>query len=221
MPHKVRIIQKSWLTHDVMQFKLSKPHGYKFIAGQAIEASLDQPEFKDVWSPFTFTSLSTDDLLELTIKMYPDHKGLTLALSKLNDNDQILITDPFTTFKNNGPGVFIAGGTGITPFIALIRQMYVDGEVAGSTLFFANKTGKDIFLADEFRKMLGDKFINILSREQKNPYLHGHVDKAFLQKHISNFNQPFYLCGPDNFAEDISACLKESGASAEMVNLST
>ena len=220
MTHKVKIVHKQWLTHDVMQLKMERPEGFSFKAGQAIEASLEQPKFENVWSPFTITSLSNEEFLEFTIKTYPKHERLTLALSKLNEGDSCLITDPWDSFKNKGAGVFIAGGTGVTPFIALLRKMYSDGEIGKSSLFFANKTEKDIFHFDEFRKMLGDNFINILSREKKEPYLHGHIDKAFLKKHISNFNQPFYLCGPDGFAKDIQVYLKELGAGDDMVNIS-
>jgi hypothetical protein len=220
MTHKVKILKKTQLTHDVIQFKLEKPNGFSYTEGQAIEASLDKQEFKDEWHPFTFTSLKNESFLELTIKIYKQDEGLTLALSKLKEGEELLITDPFDTFHNKGAAVFIAGGTGITPFIALLRRLYVDGEINGSKLFFANKTEKDIFLYDEFSKMLGQNFVNILSREHKEPYLYGRINIDFLEKHFDNFNMPFYICGPKGFAEDISKHLKELGAGDDLVNIS-
>ena len=220
MDHQVKIIHKKWLTHNVMQLRLEKPEKYSFEAGQALEATIDHPEFKDYKSPFTLTCLNDQDFLELTIKVYPKHEGLTLALSKLYEGDHFTISAPFDTFKNQGAGVFIAGGTGVTPFIALLRQMYKDHKIGGSSLFFANKTEKDIFLNDEFNKMLGDNFVNILSQEKKAPYLHGKIDTAFLKKHLADFKQPFYLCGPENFAEDIQKSLRELGAGEELIQVS-
>jgi ferredoxin-NADP reductase len=220
MEHKIKIIQKLWLTHNVMQFTMEKPDGFTFSAGQAVEITLDDPKFKDDWHPFTLTSLNRNENLEFTIKSYPKHNGMTLALSKLDKGDYFIITDPWDSFKNKGPGVFIAGGTGITPFIALLRQMQVDDKVDGSTLIFSNKSEKDILLYHEFKEMLGDNFINVLTEEKMEPFLYGRIDKDFLQKHISDFNQPFYLCGPDNFAEEIKAYLKELGAVDALVNVS-
>lgn len=220
MEHKLKIKHKQWLTHNVMQFTLEKPDGFTFIAGQAIEATLDDPKFKDDWHPFTLTSLNKNEFLEFTIKSYPKHQGMTLALSKLEEGEHFIITDPWDTFKNNGPGVFIAGGTGVTPFIALLRQMEVDGNINGSKLIFSNKSEKDIFLYHEFKRILGDNFINVLTEEKMEPFLFGRIDKAFLKKHISDFNQPFYLCGPDGFAEDIKGYLKELGAGDDLVNIS-
>ena len=220
MEHEAKIKDKKWLTHDVIQFTIEKPENFSYSAGQAIEATLNDPKFKDDWSPFTLTSLNRDEYLQFTIKIYSDHKGMTLALAKLNVGESFIITDPWDSFKNKGPGVFIAGGTGVTPFIALLRQMNVDGNVKGSTLIFSNKTGKDIFLYDEFKRILGEKFINVLTREKKEPYLYGRINKEFLKNHIFNFNQPFYLCGPDNFADDIMKYLKELGAADDLVNIS-
>jgi ferredoxin-NADP reductase len=220
MEHTVQIKHKKWLTHDVLQFKTEKPQNFTYTAGQAVEITLNDPKFKDDWAPFTLTSLNRDDDLEFTIKIYPDHDGMTLALSKLKEGESFVITDPWDSFKYKGPGVFIAGGTGVTPFIALLRQMEADGNIGGSTLLFSNKTENDIFLFDEFKKMLGDNFINILTREEKKPYLHGRINKAFLKNHISSFDQPFYLCGPDNFAEEIKKHLVALGAGEKMVNIS-
>jgi len=220
MSHKVEILNKEWLNYNVMRLEVERPAGFDYEAGMAIEATLDETGFEDKWSPFTMTSLPTQDELEFTIKVYPEHEGLTLALSKLNEGESYLISDPFETFKNKGPAVFIAGGTGVTPFIALLRQLEVDDEIDGSRLFFANLREKDIFMADEFTRMLGKNFLNVLEKEDKKPYLHGLIDKAFLKKHIENFDQPFYLCGPPGFSEDIGEYLKELGAGDDLVNVS-
>ena len=220
MSHKVEILNKEWLTHNVIQLKLERPEGFEYKAGQAIEATLDETGFEDKWSPFTMTSLPTQEKLEFTIKVYPEHKGLTLALSKLNKGESFLISDPFDTFQNKGPSVFIAGGTGVTPFIALLRQLEVDDKVGSSRLFFANKKEKDIFMADEFTQMLGKNFVNVLGEEDKEPYLHGLIDKDFLKKHIDDFDQPFYLCGPPGFSDDIAGYLKELSVGDDLLNTS-
>ena len=220
MSHKVEILNKEWLTHNVIQLILERPEGFKYKAGQAIEATLDETGFEDKWSPFTMTSLPTQEKLEFTIKVYPEHKGLTLALSKLNKGESFLISDPFDTFQNKGPSVFIAGGTGVTPFVALLRQLEVDDKVDSSRLFFANKKEKDIFMADEFTQMLGKNFVNVLGEEDKEPYLHGLIDKDFLKKHIDDFDQPFYLCGPPGFSDDIAGYLKELSVGDDLLNTS-
>jgi ferredoxin-NADP reductase len=217
MNHEIQILSKQQLTHDVIQFHFQRPAGYEFNAGQAIELMLHQPGKGP--APFTFTGLNSSPYLELTIKIYEAHHGLTLALSQLNIGDKVLITDPWDSFHNKGSGVFIAGGAGITPFIALLRQLRVDKALGKSWLFFSNKTRDDIFMHDELKKILGDRYVDVITRDS-NGNITGHIDEAFLRRNISDFKQPFYVCGPPGFTEAIQQTLVKIGAAEQMVNIS-
>jgi ferredoxin-NADP reductase len=66
-----------------------------------------------------------------------------------------------------GEGVFIAGGAGVTPFIAILRQLQAENKIANNKLIFTNKTANDIILKKEFNDMLGKNFINTLTDEQR------------------------------------------------------
>jgi ferredoxin-NADP reductase len=46
-------------------------------------------------------------------------------------------------------------------------------------------------------------------------YLHTRIDRSFLQEQITNFHQPFYICGPDQMVIDLSSTLQELGANPE------
>jgi ferredoxin-NADP reductase len=218
MNHEVKIIGKQRLNHDVIQFCLERPIGYDFTAGQAIELSVTKPIFIGP-APFTFTGLNTSPYLELTIKIYELHNGLTAALAKLNLDDSVNITEPWDSFKNNGPGVFIAGGAGITPFIALLRQMQVEGNVDGSWLFFSNKTPEDVFLHTELKAILSDRYVDVITRDKKGLKTQ-HIDETLLKKNVKDFSQPFYVCGPPRFVEVLQGILQKIGASEQMVNVS-
>lgn len=217
MRHPVKILNKKKLNHDVIQLHLKRPRGYQFNAGQAIELTLEKPERLGP-SPFTFTGLNGAADLELTIKIYEEHGGLTAALSKLHAGDDVFITDPWDSFINKGAGVFIAGGAGVTPFIAMLRQMHADGSIGDSLLFFSNKTSDDIFLHDELKNMLQDHYIDILTRENNGSP--ERIDEALLHKHIKRTNQPFYVCGPPGFIDAIQHLLTKIGAREEAVNIS-
>ena len=88
-----------------------------------------------------------------------------------------------------------------------------------SKLLFANKDQKDIFLYEELSLMLRTNFINILSREKKDNFLYGHINPKILKDQISRPNQPFYICGPGNFAEQIRDQLLELGIDKDMINI--
>lgn len=107
MQHTVKIIEKSWITHDVICLRLEKPLNYSFYAGQAIEVSLENPRFQGENAPFTLTGLSSEKYLELIFKVYAEHEGMTLEISKLMEGDQLMIGDAWDSYKNLGPGMFI------------------------------------------------------------------------------------------------------------------
>lgn len=212
MEEIVKIISVEPVTHDVKHYRVEKPKGYKFQPGQATEVAINQEKWKDEKRPFTFTSLNEWPHLEFTIKSYRDHNGVTNDLDHLQPGDELIIHDVWGAIAYNGPGYFIAGGAGITPFIAIFRQLYKDNMIDDNELFFSNKTSADIIMKDEFEKILGDKAHFILTQEgNKKEY----IDKAFLQKHIKDFSKPFYICGPDKMVEVISNILQESGAKPE------
>ena len=220
MQHTTKIIEKSWLTHEVICLRLERPFKYSFKAGQAIEVSLENPRFQGEDAPFTLTGLSSEKYLELILKVYTEHNGMTLEISKLKVGDGLIIGDAWDSYKNLGPGFFIAGGTGITPFVAILRQLNVENRLSDSKLLFANKTEQDIFLQQELTQMLGKNFINILSRQKKDNFLYGHINSQILKDQISRPNQTFYICGPGNFAEQIRDQLLELGIDKDMIIIS-
>ncbi|MBP9079215.1 MAG: flavodoxin reductase [Flavobacteriales bacterium] len=219
MEFPVTVLKKEQLTHDVVRLTLARPKGYDFFAGQAIDFRLDRPEVKDKVSPFTFTGLNTADHLELTIKCYPAHHGMTEQVAKLQAGDEVIISEPFDTVALKGPGIFIAGGTGATPFIAILRQLQADGKLPGNAFFFFNKKKEDVFMEDEFRGMLGKDFHPVLSSEAAPGYLNGMVNTDFLKSHITNFKQPFYTCGPEGFVNAVKNALVHLGASENMIDV--
>ncbi|MFH5884031.1 FAD-binding oxidoreductase [Halalkalibaculum sp. DA3122] len=214
MSYTVDITGIEQVTHDVKRFKTEKPEGYEFEPGQATELSVNKEGWADEKRPFTFTSLNEEPELEFTIKIYDDHDGVTKQIDRLQAGDQFIIGDPWGTIQYKGPGVFLAGGAGVTPFIAILRDRYENGEIEGNKLIFSNKTEKDIILKEEFEQILGDNFINVITDEPTSDYIYldGFIDKAFLENQIDDFDQPFYICGPMPFNMAMMDYLEELGA---------
>ncbi len=217
MEHIAKILMTEFVTHDVKRFLVERPEGYDFQPGQATEVSLNVPGYEDKKRPFTFTSLAKDLVLEFVIKGYFDHDGVTRKLHSLVPGDELILRDVWGAITYKGPGVFLAGGAGITPFIAILRQLRTDGRLEGNRLIFSNKTARDVILWQEFQEMLGANLTLTLTRQDAPGTLHSRIDKAFLQKHVEDFSQNFYVCGTDGFVKDIRAALKNLGAQAESV----
>lgn len=225
MSYIVKILSKTPVTHNVNHYRVEKPAGFKFSPGQATEVSINKPGFEDKKHPFTFTSLNEESTLEFTIKSYPvvefpEHEGVTEKLATLVSGDELIIDDPWGTIQYKGAGVFIAGGAGVTPFIAILRQLHKDNKLKGNKLFFSNKTEKDIILKEEFDKMFKDSsedLVYTLTREENPKYEHGRINKQFLEKKLPGFKGHFYICGPKPMKFELIEIAKELRASVDSI----
>jgi ferredoxin-NADP reductase len=217
--HIVKIISIEPITHDVKRFRVEKPEGFSFMPGQATEVSINVPELREEKRPFTFTCLNSDPYLEFTIKIYSSHNGITNELGKLKQGAELIIRDVWGAITYKGKGVFIAGGAGITPFIAIFRDLRVKNKIPGNTLVFANKTKGDIILGEEFSRLLGKSFINILSDEKAEGYFHGMINETFLKDNIPDFNTNFYVCGPPPMIDAVMKQLANLGVAEKSVTL--
>lgn len=215
MEHQVTIKDVHEETHDVRSFIVEKPKNYSFVPGQGAQIALDKEGWRDEARPFTFCSLRDDPHLEFVIKIYSDHDGMTNQLGDVEPGDQFLLGNAWGAIQYKGPGVFLAGGAGVTPFIAILRDLYRKNKIDGNKLLFSNKTEEDIILQDEFQQMLGDNFINTLTREENPAYEQGRIDKQMLQKYIDDFDQHFYLCGPMQFVKELMSDLKDLGVETD------
>ncbi|WP_121809077.1 FAD-binding oxidoreductase [Mucilaginibacter kameinonensis] len=217
MEQIVKILSAKYVTHNVRQFRLEKPSGYSFIPGQATELSINTEGWQDEKRPFTFTCLNSDDYLEFTIKTYTDHNGVTNQLGKLNVGDEVIIRDVWGAIEYKGEGYFIAGGAGITPFLAILRQLNNDGAIGNNKLFFSNRTDKDIILADELKSILGENAHFSITNQKDSMYDTRRINADFLKAEIKDFSKHFYVCGPDAMVEEISSLLSDLGADTESV----
>lgn len=208
---KVQVKQVEKTTHDVMHIRTEKPDGMNFTPGQAADVALDDPKWKDEKRPFTFTSLPSQEDLEFNIKVYPEHNGVTEQIGKLEAGDHLLLGEVFGAIEYKGTGVFLAGGAGITPFIAILKDLQKEGKIRGNKLIFANKTKADIILQNYFDDILGSDFINILSREEDSKYKHGHIDKNLIADNSDVKNSIYYLCGPPPMMDAVLEALDSLG----------
>lgn len=199
----VKIQSIKHITHDVLQLVTEKPEKYNFTPGQATEVSINKPDWKEKKNPFTFTCLPKDDFLEFNIKTYPAHKGVTNELLTLKEADELILHEVFGAISYKGEGVFIAGGSGITPFISIFRDLHAKNKIGNNKLIFANKTKADILLEQEFTDLLGKNFINILSNEKAEGYANGQITEEFLKAYVNETIQNVYVCGPPLMMEAV------------------
>lgn len=215
--HIVKVTHVSHLTHDVLKIQTERPANYAFLPGQATEVAINKEKWMQQKRPFTFTCLPDSDYLEFNIKTYPTHYGVTNELLQLKVDDELLVHDVWGTIHYQGEGTFIAGGAGVTPFIAILRWLNAENKLGSNTLLFANKTERDIILREEFEEMLGKNFVNILSDQRTFEHAYGQINEDFLKKHITDLSKKVYLCGPEPMMDAIEKQLASIGVDSNQI----
>jgi len=222
--YSVKVLKTDSLTHNVKRFVVEKPNGYTFSPGQATEVSINKRSLEKDLRPFTFTSRPDDSHLEFIIKIYEDRNGLTEKLSHVVAGDELLIHEVFGTIHYEGPGLFIAAGAGITPFISIFRQLYfgassnLNQQLTGNTLLFANRTERDIILKDELKEMLKSNYHDIIELPASGES-GMRIDRNLLELYATPGIGNCYVCGPEKFTEVMVNDLKSLGVSKAQIIL--
>jgi hypothetical protein len=212
MPHSSKILSISPVTHDVRCIRLAKPDKYSFVPGQATDISIDKDGWRGETRPFTFTSLNSDPYLEFTIKCYNERDGVTKKIGQLVTGDELILEEPWGAIRYKGEGYFIAGGAGITPFMAIFRQLHQVGLIGKNKLFFSNKTAADIIYRDELIRIFEDKVVFVLTDQGERHHAVDFIDGNFLKTQVARFDACFYVCGPDPMVQAINEILIKAGA---------
>ena len=218
MDYRAVLLMSEPVTHDVRRYIIERPAGFDFAPGQGVMMALDRPGWERVRRSFTPTSLPRDRVLEFTVKTYPDHMGLTRELAGLAPGAEVLLSRPFGTLAYRGPGTFIAGGAGLTPFLAMLRELARTEHLDGHRLIQASRTRADIICPQELRFYLGERCHFLCSRAGGGECDGtGRVDRDYLAQVLDTTDQHFYVCGPPGFVGDVTRALADLGAAADQL----
>jgi ferredoxin-NADP reductase len=207
----VPILSVETVTRDVKAYRVEKPAGYAFMPGQATEVAVSRSGWEAEARPFTFTSRTADPWLEFTIKSYRGRDGVTKLLDTLKPGDRLILHDVWGALTYRGPGLFLAGGAGITPFLSIFRDLKDKGGIAGNRLLFANKMEADVIRGAELRSLLGENFVSLLSEAPAAGHRSGMIDGPLLDKELALNPEHVYLCGPDPMMDAVSELVRRAG----------
>lgn len=206
MPYHITLEEIKPLTETVFQMRTTRPDGYSFAPGQYAELAVDQPGFREEFRPFSFTSRPQDRELEFVFRVHHAHGGVTAQLAQVKPGTALLIENPGGTITYQGPGCFVAGGTGITPFLSIFRTHRDDGDFDRNLLLFANKTERSGFLTDELVGLFGNRAHLVVTHEPASHGESGFIDLEYLRP-FATAAERFYVCGPDEMVKEVCSAL--------------
>lgn len=204
-----------------MAFHFEKPPGFTFTAGQFADVTLiDPPETDAEGNVRTFSIASPPFENELVFTTRMRDTAFKRSLKRVPLETQVNIGSPagsFTLHKNPAkPGVFLAGGIGITPFISIVRQADHDRLPHKLHLFYSNRRPEDAAFLNtlqtlettnpNFRLICTMTEMSKSKREWKGET--GLIDREMLSRHLANLQGPiYYVAGPPPMVAGLKAML--------------
>lgn len=153
-PHEVILQGHESVAQGTLAFRFSKPAGFEFFAGQAVDVELGDPAGL---MRHTFSLTGAPRETDLTIATRMRNSQFKRVLGTLPVGARVQLEGPFGSFTlhedRTRPAVFIAGGIGITPFRSILRDELPKAEGAPIVLFYSNPRPEDAAFLDELRTL--------------------------------------------------------------------
>ncbi|PND54257.1 2-polyprenylphenol hydroxylase [Mycobacterium sp. ENV421] len=194
-----------------------------FLPGQFARIVLANGVSRD----FSMANMPDDSRrLEFFIRVYPDGEFSSYIGNGAQPGEQISLHGPrgkFVLRDNEHTPVFIAGGTGLAPVLAMLRQMAASQPNRPAVVIFGNTNLGDVFCTQEL-KALGQQLPNLrvhTSVINPDPLWTGEVgsvvevaDRVLREAKQAHFE--YYYCGPPRMIEATTRMLEAAGVPREL-----
>jgi propane monooxygenase reductase subunit len=159
-----KVVALTPVTHDLrhLVLELTGDDGeLKFFPGQYVDIAVPGA---DATRSFSMANTSTRGSvdgergrLEFVIKVYPGGMFSEFLDQRLQVGHQLDLTGPFGVFTlRDNPGarlVFLGGGAGMAPILALLRSMAERGIDRPAVFYYGARTKADLCFVDELRAL--------------------------------------------------------------------
>ena len=158
--------------------------------------------------------------IDITIQRIKNGFVSNYFLDKVKVNDEFTAKGPDGTFHYNPvfhskKSVFIAGGSGITPFMSMSREVLESGLDREITLIYGCRNLDNILFYEELKSMEENHpnfTLKIVLSEPSDDYkgLTGFINKDILKDGLGDLNDyTYYICGPEIMNAFVTNELKE------------
>lgn len=210
MEYPVKVLAAVQHTKSIKHFIVSKPVNYNFTSGQSMEVSVETGNIK---RPYAIICPEDSPNLEFMAKTLPASDRFSRKIGEVKAGDLISIGEPVGRIRYKGAGYFIAGGTGITPFISIFRQLQENDNLDGNYLIYSARNSADVIMERELHRMFGNNWAVNYTESNKR------IDLQFMREKIKSTRKFFYLCGPELMMENVKNILLSLGVDENLLVL--
>jgi len=236
--HALRVTEICPEAEDAVGVSLEVPpelrEAYRGLPGQHVVV---KTEINDEENRRTYSVVSApgESPLRIVARVHPAGHMSRYFAERLNAGDELDVLPPNGSFtprreaQGNGRYVAFASGCGITPVLSIVRSLLTAGKSNRVVLFYGNASMGRAMCVDELLG-LKDRYLDrlslhfVMSREPQEVELYnGRIDAAKVREFARTLFSPadvteYFVCGPGNMIEEVSATLRQLGVEAGRIH---
>ncbi len=236
--HNIKVKEVIKETEDCVSVSFDIPSdlqsSFGYLPGQYLTLEADINGEK-VRRSYSLCSAPHEKEWKVAVKKVPQGKFSTYANNVLKPGDELKVMSPMGNFKlecktdNENHYVSFAAGSGITPMLAMIKEVMVTEPKSQFTLFYGNRNTDSVIFREEIEG-IKNRYLNrlsvhyVLSKERlMSEIFYGRIDEEKCRIYAKAFFNPtevhsYFLCGPSQMIFTVRDTLKDLGAEEKNIN---
>ncbi|WP_082232823.1 FAD-dependent oxidoreductase [Halobacillus massiliensis] len=218
---ELQFLKKIQEADHVYTFIFKKEADLSWKAGQHGLFTITHKKLKDSIRPFTVASSPTEGVVKITTKVSDEQPSeFKKALLELEEGMTITMSGPVGSFyiKKNSPTLLMAGGIGITPFRAMVKQLVYEWHTDNQPVEILYLDSQNTHLFKEEFDHIGREIPIVIHYLDSRNDLYQKVDQ-FIATHKNNAQ--YFISGSKSMVESISTHLKKKDVSKQNINKDT
>ena len=217
-------------TASVRSFRLDVPGWPGHRSGQHIDLRLTAEDGYSVERSYSIASAATDGTIEITVERIADGEVSAFLHDTAVVGDRLELRGPIGGYfvwepATGGPLLLVAGGSGVVPLMAMLRERARSGSIFPTRLLFSSRHLEEIIYRDELDQLAstgdGLEVIHTLTRSQP-PGWNGYA-RRIDDRMLTEVSEPLgsglraYICGPTALVETAANALSRLGLPADRI----
>ncbi|MBT2301026.1 hypothetical protein J7E70_11190 [Variovorax paradoxus] len=203
----------------------------RHIAGQHLDVRLTAPDGYEAQRAYSIASAPGEALVELIIERLDDGEVSPYFHEVAQAGDTIEARGPLGGHfiwraEDGGPLLLLAGGSGIAPLMAMVRDWARGGGPTPLLLVYSARTWEELAFRDELLQLEAGhpafRFIAAVTRgpKQRAGDSGRRIDAASLRQMLADWRhlpRHVYVCGSNRFVEGVTRGLPDASLPAGII----
>jgi ferredoxin-NADP reductase len=217
-------------TPRIRTIELEAPDWPGHLPGQHVDVRLTADDGYQAERSYSIATPADGSRLAITVERIEDGEVSPYLAGELKPGDKLELRGPTGGYfvweaSRGGPLLLAAGGSGIVPLMAMLRDRVAMRSWVSVRLLVSSRSWDDVIYRTELegigRDEMGVEIIHALTRLQPPdwPGYDRRVDREMLAEVAwPPTDRPLcYVCGPTGFVETVASALVELGHAPEMI----